>query len=186
MTPIMTFTKYTTAFTILAIISSVLVCQGGVEKMKPLEIKLGFSQVPVDYTCDGRDTSPKIGIQGLNATSVAIILDDPDAPSGTFTHWVIWNIEPTDFVPADIPNNLTLVKPIKALQGSNSAGSIGYMGPCPPKGKPHRYYFRVYGLDRMLDLNPGATKSDLENAMKGHILQQGEAMATYQRYGVKG
>ena len=181
MIPVLASTKYITILTIVVIVSSAVVCQGGVEKMKDLEVKLGFSQVPTDYTCDGRDTSPKIEIHGLNATSVAIVLYDPDAPSGTFTHWVIWNIEPTDFVPADIPNNLPLVKPIKAVQGSNSAGSIGYMGPCPPKGKPHRYYFRVYGLDRMLDLNPGATKNDLENIMKGHILQQGEAMATYQR-----
>ena len=181
MIPVITSTKYITALTLLAIVSSVIVCQGGAEKMKNLEVELGFNQVPVDYTCDGRDTSPKIEFHGLNATSVAIILDDPDAPMGTFTHWVIWNIEPTDFVPADMPNNLTLVKPIKAVQGLNSAGRIGYMGPCPPKGKPHRYYFRVYGLDRMLDLNPGATKNDLENTMKGHILQQGEAMATYQR-----
>lgn len=181
MIPLIASTKYITIFTLLAIVSSVLVCQGGVEKVKTLEVKLGFSQVPVDYTCDGRDTSPKIEIHGLNATSVAIILDDPDAPSGTFTHWAIWNIEPTNFVPADLPNSLTLVKPIKAVQGSNSAGSIGYMGPCPPKGKPHRYYFRVYGLDRMLDLNPGATRKELDNAMKGHIMQQGEAMATYQR-----
>ena len=181
MIPVLASTKYITILTIVVIVSSAVVCQGGVEKMKDLEVKLGFSQVPVDYTCDGRDASPKIEIQGLNATSIAIVLDDPDAPSGTFTHWVIWNIEPTDFVPADIPNNLTLAMPIKAVQGSNSAGRIGDMGPCPPKGKPHRYYFRVYGLDRMLDLNPGATKSDLENGMKGHILQQGEAMATYQR-----
>lgn len=181
MIPLIASTKYITTFALLAIVSSVLVCQGGVEKVKTLEVKLGFSQVPVDYTCDGRDTSPKIEIHGLNATSVAIILDDPDAPSGTFTHWAIWNIEPTNFVPADLPNSLTLVKPIKAVQGSNSAGSIGYMGPCPPKGKPHRYYFRVYGLDRMLDLNPGATRKELDNAMKGHIMQQGEAMATYQR-----
>jgi len=169
------------AITIVAILSSLFICQGEVETMKNLEVKLGFSQVPVDCTCDGRDASPKIEIHGLNATSFAIIVDDPDAPMGTFTHWVIWNIEPMDFVPSDISNDPTLLKPIKAVQGSNSAGRIGYMGPCPPKGKPHRYYFNVYGLDKMLNLKPGATKSDLENAMKGHILQQGEAMATYQR-----
>lgn len=181
MIPVNALTKSIIALALIAIVSSVLICQGEVETMKNLEVKLGFSQVPVDYTCDGRDASPEIEIHGLNATSVAIIVDDPDAPIGTFTHWVIWNIEPTDFVPADIPNDPTLVKPIKAVQGSNTAGKIGYMGPCPPKGKPHRYYFKVYGLDKMLNLKPGATKSDLENAMKGHILQQGEAMATYGR-----
>jgi Raf kinase inhibitor-like YbhB/YbcL family protein len=155
--------------------------QGGVDILNNLEVKLGFSQIPIDYTCEGRDISPKIEIHGLNAMSIAVIVDDPDAPSGTFTHWVIWNIEPTDSIPAKIPNDFVLVKPIKAVQGTNSDGTIGYIGPCPPKGKPHRYYFKVYGLDAMLNLELGATKGDLENAMKHHILQQGEAMATYKR-----
>jgi Raf kinase inhibitor-like YbhB/YbcL family protein len=159
----------------------VLICQGGVDTLKNLEVKLGFSQIPVDYTCEGRDISPKIEIRELNATSIAMIVDDPDAPSGTFTHWVIWNIEPMDSIPAEIPNDVVLMKPIKAVQGTNSGGTIGYMGPCPPKGKPHRYYFKVYGLDAMLNLESGATRRDLENAMKQHILQRGEAMATYKR-----
>lgn len=178
---IKSLTKSIISLTLVVLVSSVFLCQGGVDTVKNLEVKLGFSQIPVDYTCDGRDTSPKIEIHGLNATSIAIILDDPDAPAGTFTHWVIWNIEPTDFVPADIPNDPRLVQPIRAVQGSNSFGKIGYMGPCPPKGKPHHYHFRVYGLDKMLDLNPGATKSDLETAIKGHTLQKGEAIATYAR-----
>jgi Raf kinase inhibitor-like YbhB/YbcL family protein len=174
-------TKSIATFTLFAIVSSVLICQGGVDTLNNLEVKLGFSQIPVDYTCEGREISPKIEIHGLNATSIAVIVDDPDAPSGTFTHWVIWNIEPTDSIPAEIPNDRVLLKPLKAVQGTNSGGTIGYMGPCPPKGKPHRYYFKVYGLDAMLNLEPGATKRDLENAMKQHILQQGEAMATYKR-----
>lgn len=88
---------------------------------------------------------------------------------------------PLSLIPSGIPDNPEITTPLKAIQGSNSFGKIGYMGPCPPKGKPHRYYFRIYGLDKMLDLDPGATRQELENAMKGHILQQGEAMATCQR-----
>jgi Raf kinase inhibitor-like YbhB/YbcL family protein len=92
-------------------------------------------------------------------------------------------MEPTDQIPESLSNDPQLVKPIKAVQGSNSGGRVGYSGPCPPKGKPHRYFFRVYGLDAMLDLRPGSSNSDLQKAMAGHILQQGEAMATYQRRG---
>jgi Raf kinase inhibitor-like YbhB/YbcL family protein len=174
-------TKFLTALTLVAAVLSVPLCEGEVKNMKNLEVKLGFSQIPVDNTCEGKNISPKIEIHGLNATSIAIIVDDIDAPSGTFTHWIIWNIEPAEFVPTDIPNKPELVKPIKAVQGSNGFGKIGYLGPCPPRGAPHHYYFRIYGMDKMLDLNPGATRKELENAMKGHILQQGEAMATYQR-----
>jgi Raf kinase inhibitor-like YbhB/YbcL family protein len=173
--------KSVMAFVLLAVLLSVLICQGKADTMKNLEIKIGFNQIPVDYTCDRRDISPKIVINELNATSVAIIVDDPDAPSGTFAHWIIWKIEPTDIIPSDIPQDSRVKKPIKAVQGSNSAGEIGYTGPCPPKGKPHRYYFKVFGLDEMLNLNAGATKSDLENSMKGHILQQGEVIVTYSR-----
>jgi Raf kinase inhibitor-like YbhB/YbcL family protein len=173
--------KFIAALGLVAAILSILICEGEVDSMKNLEVKLGFNQFPANNTCEGINLSPQIEISGLNATSVAIIVDDIDAPSGIFTHWIIWNIEPIDFVPAGIPNNTEVMTPIKAVQGPNSFGKIGYMGPCPPRGKPHRYYFRIYGLDKMLDLNPGATRQKLESAMKGHILQQGEAMSTYQR-----
>lgn len=154
--------------------------QAGETDMKNLEVNLGFTQVPDEYTCEGRDISPEIRIQGLNATSIAVILDDPDAVGG-FTHWTIWNIPPMAVIPGAIPRNATVKKPISALQGMTSAGEVGYTGPCPPPGKPHRYFFRVFGLDRMLDLGPGASRQDLEKAMQGHVLQQGEAMATYGR-----
>ena len=108
-------------------------------------------------------------------------MDDPDAPRGTFTHWVIWNILPANVISGDIPNVNNVNTPIEAVQGINSAGKIGYFGPCPPPGKPHRYFLKVYGLDTMLDLKPGSNKSALENAMKEHVLLQGEAMATYHR-----
>lgn len=151
------------------------------EAMKKLEVRLGFSEIPEDSTCEGKNISPRIEIQGLDAASMVIILDDPDSPSGAFTHWIIWNIEPVSIIPEDIPRNATVESPIVGEQGTNSYGKIGYLGPCPPPGKPHRYVFRVYGLDRMLDIRPGASRKELDAAMKGHIVQQGEAMATYGR-----
>jgi Raf kinase inhibitor-like YbhB/YbcL family protein len=150
-------------------------------EMKKLEVKLDFSQVPVDSTCQGKDISPKITLEGLNASALAIIVDDTDAPSGAFTHWIIWNIPPLEEMPEGIPRVPALTSPIKASQGMNGFGKVGYMGPCPPPGRPHRYHFRVYGLDTILDLQPGASRPALERAMQGHIVQQGEAIATYGR-----
>ncbi|MFX0097116.1 MAG: YbhB/YbcL family Raf kinase inhibitor-like protein [Candidatus Hodarchaeota archaeon] len=149
--------------------------------MEKLKVKLEFVQFPRKHTCDGEDISPKIEIEGLNVKSVAIICDDPDAPMGTFNHWVIWNVEPTSSIPEGIPKEKEISKPIKATQGRTDFGRIGYGGPCPPRGKPHRYFFKVYGLDAILDLPAGSSKKELEKAMKGHILQYGEAMATYGR-----
>ncbi|MFB3765230.1 MAG: YbhB/YbcL family Raf kinase inhibitor-like protein [Methanotrichaceae archaeon] len=158
---------------------------------KNLEVKLGFSQFPAEYTCKGRNVSPKIGLSGLNAESmnaesmnvksIAIIMDDPDASPETFTHWVIWNIKPTEVIPGSIPNTANVTKPIEAVQGKNSEETIGYFGPCPPPGKPHRYFLRFYGLDSMLDLRPGSNRTGLEKAMVGHVIKQGEAMAIYGR-----
>jgi len=150
-------------------------------EMKSLDVYLGFSQVPVDHTCEGKNVSPRIEVQGLNATSMAVIVEDQDAPSGVFTHWIIWNIPPTEAIPAGIPNSATVTKPIQAVQGLNGFGKVGYLGPCPPPGKPHRYLFRVFGLDTMLELQPGASRQSLERAMTGHVLQQGTAIATYER-----
>jgi Raf kinase inhibitor-like YbhB/YbcL family protein len=173
--------RFLISIALLIILTSILVAGGVEQDMKKLEVRLGYSQVPVENTCEGENFSPKIEIDGLNATSVTIIVDDPDAPAGTFTHWLIWNIEPTNIVPAGIPANPMVNMPIKAVQGLNDFRKIGYMGPCPPPGKPHRYFFRVYGLDKTLDLKPGANRRDLENAMHGHVLQQGETVATYSR-----
>lgn len=150
-------------------------------KMEKLEVKLGFSEVPNDFTCEGRNISPRIGVKGVDAASMAVVVEDPDSPSGSFTHWIIWNIEPMEVIPEGIPRNATITSPIKADQGANNFGQIGYLGPCPPPGKPHRYVFHVYGIDRKLDLRPGATRRELEAAMKGHIVQQGMAVATYGR-----
>jgi Raf kinase inhibitor-like YbhB/YbcL family protein len=149
--------------------------------MQKLSVNLGFEQIPDEYTCEGKNISPMIEVRGLNATSMAVIVVDPDAPSGVFTHWIIWNMPPAEIIPEGIPGSATVTNPISAVQGKNSFGKIGYLGPCPPPGNPHRYSFSVYGLDKMLDLQPGASRQDLEREMEGHISQKGEAMATYGR-----
>lgn len=147
--------------------------------MGDISVKLNFSQVPKEFTCLGKDISPEIGLSGVNTISLALILDDPDAPSGTFTHWIIWNLNPVNTIPENIPKVPNLRDPIVAVQGVNSGGKIGYIGPCPPPGKPHRYFFRVYGLDAPINLKAASNRSQLEKAMKGHILQQGGSMATF-------
>ena len=172
--------KIVLAATAIAVLF-VTAVQAGEMDMKSLVVKLGFDRIPDEYTCQGMDVSPRIEIQGLNATSLAVIVNDPDAPSATFTHWLIWNIPPTDVIPKAIAKSATLKEPFRALQGTNDFGEIGYAGPCPPPGKPHRYLFRVFGLDRMLNLPAGAFVADLEKAMQGHVLQKGEAVATYGR-----
>jgi Raf kinase inhibitor-like YbhB/YbcL family protein len=145
------------------------------------KIELGFEKFPLESTCDGRDVSPQIEIKGCNASSLAIILEDPDAPSGIFTHWVIWNIQPTTTIPPAIAREDVLSDLYEARQGTNDFGEIGYVGPCPPSGRPHRYFFRVYGLDGMLDLPAGASAAELRQAMQGHIQQQGQATARFGR-----
>ena len=155
--------------------------QAGEMDMKSLVVKSGFDRVPDEYTCQGMDVSPRIEIQGFNATSLAVIVDDPDASPAVFTHWLIWNIPPTDVIPKAIAKKAIIKGPFRAVQGTNDFGEIGYAGPCPPPGKPHRYLFRAFGLDRMLDLPAGASVADLEKAMQGHVLQKGEAVATFGR-----
>lgn len=146
-----------------------------------IDVELDFDKFPVKYTCDGEDISPKVKISGIeDVRSLAIIVDDPDAPLGTFTHWIIWNVDPTREIPEDVPQGDEISQPIKAMQGKNNFGKTGYNGPCPPGGT-HRYYFKVYGLDTELGLPPGSDKSKLEDKMGGHIVKYGEAMATYER-----
>jgi Raf kinase inhibitor-like YbhB/YbcL family protein len=137
--------------------------------------------IPSEYTCDGKNVSPSLSWKGIpeNAKSIALIMDDPDAPMGTFVHWVLFNIPAgTQKLPKGMPGNQTLGD--GSRQGMTDFGRAGYGGPCPPKGT-HRYYFKIYALDTMLDLQPGATKKQLENAMKGHVLAQGELMGKYER-----
>ena len=137
--------------------------------------------IPARYTCDGLDVSPPLSWSSVpdGTRSLALIADDPDAPGGTFVHWVIYNLPPdTRRLPEDVPNRETLLS--GAAQGVNGAGSVGYMGPCPPSST-HRYFFKVYALDTGLNLGGGATKERLLDAMEGHILAEGQLMGTYQR-----
>ena len=138
--------------------------------------------IPIKYTGQGKDISPPLEWSEVPAgtKSFAIIADDPDAPVGTWVHWVIYNI-PSDLTKLDenVPTKETLSNGAK--QGINDFGKIGYGGPMPPPGKPHRYYFKLYALDTMVNLKPRATKQDLLKAMQGHIVGQAELMGTYQR-----
>jgi Raf kinase inhibitor-like YbhB/YbcL family protein len=140
--------------------------------------------IPKKYTADGDDVSPPLRWEGSpqGTKSFALICDDPDAPRGTWTHWVLYNL-PADLgtLEEGVPQQET--QPGGARQGTNSwgKGNIGYRGPAPPPGKPHRYFFKIYALDSVLDQAPGAGKERLEKAMKGHVLAHGELMGTYGR-----
>ena len=137
--------------------------------------------IPARYTCDGSDISPALSWSGVpkTAKSLALICDDPDAPMGTWVHWVLFNI-PADAVglPAEISSAATLEN--GARHGKNDFRRLGYGGPCPPGGT-HRYFFRLYALDTALDLDSGITKAQLVEAMQGHILAEGQLMGKYQR-----
>jgi hypothetical protein len=140
------------------------------------------TSIPLTYTCDGKDVSPALEWSGFpeNTMSFALICDDPDAPRGTWTHWVLVDLPPsTAKLPEGVPAEKTLENGAK--QGVNDFGKIGYGGPCPPRGKPHRYLFKVYALDARLDVEAGATKGQVEAAMKGHILAEGRTVGTYAR-----
>ncbi len=138
--------------------------------------------IPADYTCEGQNMSPPLAWSMVPAEtqSIALIADDPDAPGGTWTHWVIFNIPPdTKGLNYNLPNSDTL--PNGVLQGINDFRTIGYGGPCPPRGKPHRYFFKLYALDTLLALKSEAIRQDLEDAIHGHVLDEGLLMATFAR-----
>jgi Raf kinase inhibitor-like YbhB/YbcL family protein len=134
------------------------------------------------YTCEGADLSPALNWVDVPAgtQSLALIADDPDAPVGTWTHWIIWNISAKATVlPEGVPQLETLDN--GARQGRNDFKRIGYGGPCPPPGKTHRYFFKLYALDARLDVKAGASRTELELAMKRHVLSLTELMGTYRR-----
>ena len=140
------------------------------------------SEIPRRSTCSGADVSPALYWSGVTpaAHSLALIADDPDAPEGTWTHWVIWNIPAHQTaLPEGVPAKETLENGI--FQGTNDFRRIGYGGPCPPPGKAHRYFFRLYALDTALDSKAGARRQELAHAMKKHILAQSEWMGTFRR-----
>lgn len=132
--------------------------------------------IPARYTCDGQNISPPLEWTGVpEATqSLVLIADDPDAPAGTWVHWVLYNIEAGL---TGLKEGVTGV----GVDGTNGFRKTGYGGPCPPKGKAHRYFFKLYALDISLDLKPGAGKADVEKAMRDHILAQGQLMGVYSR-----
>ncbi len=137
------------------------------------------SSIPKRHTCDGEDLSPELAWTELpvEAQSLALVCSDPDAPSGTWDHWVLWNIAPeTRVLPQGVPADTELGRP-----GINGWKTEGYRGPCPPHGTPHRYVFQLYGLDTQLELEGEVTREALEAAMEGHVVFQGSLMGTYQR-----
>ncbi len=140
------------------------------------------SALPADYTCTGRNVSPPLAWSGApqGVASYAVICDDPDSRGAPWAHWVLFNLLPgTAALPEGVPARPRL--PDGGVQGINSFGTVGYDGPCPPPGKPHRYVFKVYALDRLLPLGEQARKEQVEAAMQGHILAEGQAMGTFQR-----
>jgi Raf kinase inhibitor-like YbhB/YbcL family protein len=137
--------------------------------------------IPFLFTCDGQDISPELQWDAppTGTQSLALIVDDPDAPSGIFVHWVLYDIPPeTRQLPQSVTTTSTL--PGGGTQGKNDFGKLGYGGPCPPSGI-HRYFFKLYALDRELELKAGATKAQLEAAMDGHILAAAELIGRYAR-----
>jgi Raf kinase inhibitor-like YbhB/YbcL family protein len=157
----------------------------GIERNTMQLTSTGFTdgaQIPVKYTCDDQNVSPYLKWNGVpaSAKSLVLIADDPDAPAGTWTHWVLFDLPPGA---GELTENQppTQYLPSHAKQGLNDFRRLGYGGPCPPPGKPHRYFFKLFALDATLELKPGASKKDVERAMEKHILAQGQLMGTYKR-----
>ncbi len=132
--------------------------------------------IPRKYSCDGMGVNPLLRIVGVleKAKTLVLIMDDPDAPGGTFDHWLLWNI------PGDTEQIEENSIPKRAVLGKNSAGDLNYVPPCPPTGT-HRYYFRLYALDTELDIPQGSTREELEEAMEGHVLEEADFIRKYKR-----
>jgi Raf kinase inhibitor-like YbhB/YbcL family protein len=130
--------------------------------------------IPSKFSRDGGNVNPPLRLEGAptNAKSLVLIVDDPDAPVGLFTHWLVWNIDPKT---SEIPERGT---PKGAVQGTNDYPNLGYGGPQPPSGT-HRYYFKIFALDQTLDLRSGAKRQELDKAISGHVIAQGELMGRY-------
>ena len=128
-------------------------------------------KIPAKYTCKGEDISPELKIENIpeNTKSLVLIIDDPDAPNGTWDHWVMWNIEPVNIIQENTA---------PCIQGKNSWGKNTNGGPCPPSGT-HRYFFKLFALDCKLDLNENSNKADVEKAMEGHVLEKVELIGLF-------
>lgn len=134
------------------------------------------SQIPSKYTCDGENVNPHLIIHGIppKTRSLALIVEDPDAPAGLYTHWVMWNVNP------ELKEIREHTVPHGALEGINTSGEAGYTGPCPPSGT-HRYFFRVFALDARITLSENSDRGALESAMEQHVIATAELMGTYSR-----
>lgn len=138
--------------------------------------------IPEQYTCEGKNISPPLAWSGAPAgtRSFVLIVDDPDAPHGVWTHWVVFDLPAdTTALAEDTPKSQSITGDAK--QGTNDFKQVGYGGPCPPPGKPHRYFFKLYALDTTLDLKPGSSKNQVEAALAQHVLAQGQLIGIYQR-----
>ncbi len=157
-----------------------IIYDGPIKKQIIMELTspvfINNEQIPVKYGCDGEDVNPPLTIIGTpeKAKSLALIVDDPDAPTGDWVHWVLWNIPPQT---KQIAENSV---PSGAKQGINDFGNLKWGGPCPPNGL-HHYYFRLYALDTILNLPDGAGKKELLKAMEGHVLERAELVGLYER-----
>lgn len=142
--------------------------------------------IPRAHTCDGADVSPPLAWSGTpdGTAEFALIVDDPDAPGGSFVHWVLYALPAsTTNLPSGFPTERETTQPVTARQGTNGFRRVGYSGPCPPRGPAHHYVFRLYALDAALPAPPGATKEVLLRAIHGHGLGQAELVGTYGRGG---
>ena len=152
-------------------------CAKEVEQMGELKLTSAAfendAEMPSRYTCQGENVNPGLEISGIpeKAKSLALIVDDPDAPMGTWVHWVVWNIKPADRIKENS---------VPGEQGINDFGKHDYGGPCPPSGT-HRYFFKLYALDTELSLPGSSKKSDVEKAMKGHVLAQTQLIGLYKK-----
>lgn len=147
--------------------------------MQPLEVTLDFAEFPEEHMCRGDDLSPWIGVEGVlpNIKSLAIVATSSSEEGVSKAAWVIWNIEPAASVPAGIPKSAVVEQPVRAVQGRNGFGTLGYRGPCPKSGETEAYLFRVYALDVDLHIPPGAGWDDLVREMEGSVNQTGEVVA---------
>lgn len=138
--------------------------------------------IPKKYTCTSDDVSPELSWSGVpaSAKSLVLICDDPDAPRGTWVHWVLYDLDPKT---TSLPENVAKDRagPAGSKQGTNDFKRIGYGGPCPPPGAPHRYFFKLFAIDKSLGWDAGAAKADVMRALEGHIVGQGELIGTFQR-----
>src|SRR5437899_8347176 len=168
-----TIVAVTSAIVLAAIVS--LAAGGAKMKITSSAFQEG-GDIPSKFSRDGQDINPALRIEGTpsNAKTLLLIVDDPDAPVGLFTHWLVWNIDPktTEIAESSAPNG--------AVQGTNDYPNLGYGRPQPPSGM-HRYYFKIFALDRMLDLKSGAKRREVDAAIRGHVIGQGELMGRYSK-----